>query len=150
MAALVTLCDWEVEALARAGLAVGAVVSGEVGGEGGGEAPALAAARAFVDCPCLVHARAVVAAAGAAPDDPAAQAADLAALLTLRAREARHVPELEALVGLLVQAAIAAGAAPEGLLEAARASVVPWALTRARMVGELAEGEAADGSPPGL
>ncbi|MCO5166304.1 MAG: hypothetical protein M9894_08070 [Planctomycetes bacterium] len=136
VATLVALCDWEVEALARAALGIG-----ELARPVAGPAPALAAARAFVDCPCLTHARAGVAAAGGgAADGPAAQVVDLAALLTLRAREARHVQELEALVGLLVGATAAAGVGLEEMLGAVRESVVPWALTRARMVGEVCQG----------
>lgn len=98
-------------------------------------APRLRAARALVDCPCHDHARELLSAASQGPQrtgDPACDAIDQACLLAFRAHEARFTSELEALAGLLVGSATAAGFDDATLREAVRREVVPWVLGRAR------------------
>lgn len=138
---LVGLCDWDVEALARAGLAIGGLALDAAGRDLRVDAePRLRAARALVDCPCHDHALALLSAAREGPrrsGDPACDAIDQACFLAFRTHEARFTSELEALAGLLVGSACAAGFDDPTLREAVRREVVPWVLGRARAALQL-------------
>lgn len=141
MRLLVALCDWDVAALARAALTLGAAAL-ERGGGHAALGPRLAAARTFVDCPCHAHARALLEAAGArssGPPPPERDAVDQACFLAFRAHDARYTSELEALAGLLVGSACALGLDVALLDAAVRRELAPWAVGRARTVAALAE-----------
>lgn len=132
---LLALCDWDVEALARAGLAIGRGVATTAGGRTLDLAQRLRAAQALVDCPCHEHALTLLEAARRPPSaaDPAVRdAVDQACLLAFRAHESRFTAELEPLIGLLLGSARLAGLDEPALREVVRRDVVPWALGRAR------------------
>lgn len=135
---LLALCDWDVEGLARAALAVGRAVATTSGGRTLDLAQRLRAAQALVDCPCTEHARSLLEAArrpatGAEP--PVCDAVDQACLLAFRAHDARFTSELEPLVGLLLGSTSAAGLDDAAVREVVRREVVPWALGLARAAG---------------
>lgn len=140
--ALVALCDWDVEALSRAALSLGAAALAATGDPGAALAPRLRAARAFVDCPCQEHARGLLSAAGqrlAGSRSPAHDAVDQACFLAFRAHDAGYTAELEGLAGLLVASALALGLEPPALDAAIRRDLVPWALDRARTIALVLE-----------
>ena len=129
------LCDWDVEALARAGLAIGRLAAATSGGRSPDLVSRLRAAQALVDCPCHDHALKLLEASRrpATAREPAVRdAVDQACLLAFRAHESRFTAELEPLVGLLLGSAGAARLDDATLREAVRRDVVPWALGRAR------------------
>jgi hypothetical protein len=144
---LVGLCDWDVEALARAALAIGGLALDAAAPDVRLETePRLRAARALVDCPCHDHALGLLSAANEGPKrngDPGCDAIDQACLLAFRAHEARFTAELEALAGLLVGSASAAGFDVDTLREAVRREVVPWVLGRARAALQLEDDDRA-------